>query len=104
MYILHCLLLAELLLLGPSRTARDSRWLEVGRTEEIKDSLSPVFTTGIALDYHFEAVQQLRFVCVDIDTPGLPAEKQELIGVCETTLGEIVGAKGAQVVKRLRCA
>lgn len=63
-----------------------------------------MFTTGVALDYHFEAVQQLRFVCVDIDTPGLPPEKQELIGVCETTLGEIVGAKGAQVVKKLRCA
>lgn len=38
---------------------------EIGRTEVVKDSNSPEFTTQFKLDYHFEEVQNLRFDVYD---------------------------------------
>lgn len=38
---------------------------EIGRTEIVKDSTSPEFTTQFKLDYHFEEVQNLRFDVYD---------------------------------------
>ena len=40
--------------------------------------------------------------CVDIDTPGAPWDKQELIGTFECTLGDIVGSKGSRLMGRLK--
>ena len=40
---------------------------EIGRTEQIKDTLNPDFVTKILIDYNFEKVQYLKFELWDID-------------------------------------
>eukprot|EP01134_Creolimax_fragrantissima_P007607 CFRG7607T1 len=66
----------------------------VGKTETIKDSLNPVFSTKVTVDYNFEQNQLLRFVVVDIDKPNSGIDKQDLIGTVKISLGEIVSSPG----------
>ena len=73
------------------------RYFEVGRTEEIKDTLNPDFVTKIQLNYNFEMVQMVRFDVWDIDPDG-----RDFLGRMETTLADMVAFKGRQFVKPLR--
>ena len=68
----------------------NGQWVEIGRTEVIKDSLNPEFATGLALEFHFETRQLLRFVVVDVDDARGSLEKQDFVGFADATLGEIV--------------
>ncbi|KNC82961.1 hypothetical protein SARC_04754 [Sphaeroforma arctica JP610] len=74
----------------------------IGKTETIRDNLNPVFTTAITIDYRFEQRQELTFVLVDVDKPGLGLDKQDIIGVSKTTLGDIVGSRGSTREFRLK--
>eukprot|EP01119_Soliformovum_irregulare_P011920 TRINITY_DN3051_c0_g1_i1.p1 TRINITY_DN3051_c0_g1~~TRINITY_DN3051_c0_g1_i1.p1 ORF type:complete len:604 (+),score=195.97 TRINITY_DN3051_c0_g1_i1:84-1895(+) len=66
---------------------------EIGRTEMINDNLNPRFVKQIRIDYHFEAIQKLRFLVVDIDEPNGPLEKQDVIGELECKVSDIVTAR-----------
>jgi len=44
--------------------------LEVGRTEQVRDSLNPDFVTKVELNFNFEMVQKVRFDVWDIDPVG----------------------------------
>jgi copine 1/2/3 len=70
-------------------------WVEVGRTEMVKDNLSPRFATAISIAYHFEEIQLLKFTVVDVDDPKGKLEDQDMIGELETQLGKIVGSRGS---------
>eukprot|EP00057_Strongylocentrotus_purpuratus_P010854 XP_011665328.1 PREDICTED: copine-3 isoform X2 [Strongylocentrotus purpuratus] len=74
---------------------QDSRkqWIEVGRTERIKNNLNPVFTQGITFDYCFEEVQKLRFSVYDIDNSTAGLNDDDFLGETELTLGQVVSAK-----------
>merc|ERR1711872_156623 len=63
--------------------------IELGRTEQIKDCLSPEFSTSIVCDYFFEEVQHLIFEVLDIDT----ATDHDTIGMHRATLGQIVSSR-----------
>lgn len=77
----------------PGQTGREY-WLELGRTEVIRDSLNPRFTKPIVLDYYFEHVQTLCIVVVDSDStdPKSPLSAHDYLGCVETTLGNIVSS------------
>ena len=45
-------------------------WVQVGKTEVLKDNLNPKFEKKFELDYFFEEVQSLRFEIQDIDGNG----------------------------------
>jgi hypothetical protein len=47
------------------------------------------------MDYYFETVQRLKFICVDVDDPSGSLDKQDLIGEVEMRLAEIVTSKGS---------
>eukprot|EP00834_Sanchytrium_tribonematis_P001844 NODE_48_length_31852_cov_1.054168.p11 type:complete len:397 gc:universal NODE_48_length_31852_cov_1.054168:29468-30658(+) len=64
----------------------DSRIL--GKTEIIKDNLSPAFTKSIQLDYYFEKVQKLHFEIRDDDGN----EKYDHLGEAKVVLCDIVTA------------
>ncbi|KAF9190958.1 Copine-8 [Haplosporangium sp. Z 767] len=64
------------------------------KTECIKDTLNPVFVTGLQIDYRFEMVQRLKFVVYDIDDKKGPTMNQDFLGEVETELGSIIGARG----------
>jgi len=73
-------------------------WSEVGRTETIMDNLNPDFKTTILVDFIFETKQTIKFEVWDMDKGG----KDDLIGVVETTVGEIMGAKKQTLVLDLK--
>ncbi|KAG0251739.1 Copine-9 [Mortierella polycephala] len=64
------------------------------KTECVKDTLNPVFVTGLEIDYRFEEVQRLKFVVYDIDKKNGKTKDQDLLGEAETDLGSIIGACG----------
>ncbi|KAL0479669.1 hypothetical protein AKO1_010951 [Acrasis kona] len=72
-----------------------TEWVEVGRTEMIKDNLNPKFVKSIIVTYYFEKNQQCKFLVLDIDnfaTTNVSA--QDLIGEHECPLANIVTYRG----------
>lgn len=65
-----------------------SSWTIIDKTETVRESLSPEFSTPITLDYYFEKTQQIRFEIWDEDP-----NKSEELGSHVTTVGKLVGAK-----------
>ncbi|XP_071785739.1 copine-3-like isoform X2 [Asterias amurensis] len=68
-------------------------WVEVDRTEQIKNNLNPTFTKGITIEYCFEEVQKLRIGVVDIDNKSKSLNDDDFLGAIECTLGVIVASK-----------
>ena len=82
---------------------------ELGRTEVVVNSLSPVFIKTVPMTYKFEEVQSLVFRVYDCDTFGvqgakggfdnsasekIDVSKQDFIGQAECELASIMGAYG----------
>eukprot|EP00287_Rhodomonas_sp_CCMP768_P017897 CAMPEP_0202809022 /NCGR_PEP_ID=MMETSP1389-20130828/1441_1 /ASSEMBLY_ACC=CAM_ASM_000865 /TAXON_ID=302021 /ORGANISM="Rhodomonas sp., Strain CCMP768" /LENGTH=589 /DNA_ID=CAMNT_0049479523 /DNA_START=15 /DNA_END=1784 /DNA_ORIENTATION=- len=72
--------------------APDGTYTEVGRTEVVSDSPSPVFASKIEIDYFFETKQHLRLVVVQGSDPKLPE-----LGRMDCTLSAIVGSRGSKL-------
>ncbi|XP_040581685.1 copine-8 [Lepeophtheirus salmonis] len=69
---------------------------ELGRTEQIKDCLSPEFMKKIVVPYNFEERQELRFELWDVDNIKKKVEDQKLLGYVDVSLGKIVNARGIE--------
>ena len=67
-------------------------WTEHSRTEVIKNSLNPEFSTQICIEYHFEELQKMKFAIYDVDHPIGPLNSQDFLGEAACTLGQIVSA------------
>jgi len=67
-------------------------WQEIARTETINNTLNPNFAKKIHLVYRFEEQQHIKFEVYDVDTYDPSLEKQDFLGRCETTLGQIVSS------------
>ncbi|XP_069699446.1 copine-8-like [Periplaneta americana] len=65
-------------------------WQEIARTETIHNTLNPNFAKKVHLLYRFEEQQHLKFEVYDVDTCDPRLEKQDFLGRCETTLGQVV--------------
>ena len=63
--------------------------LQIGRTEQIQNSLDPQFTTMIETDYVFEEVQKMKFAVYDIDNATTTLADDDYLGAMEATLGEV---------------
>lgn len=72
------------------------RFYEIGRTEQVRDSLNPDFVKKIIVNFNFELVQKIKFELWDIDPVG-----KEFLGQMETTIADIVAFKGRQFIKPL---
>eukprot|EP00299_Pterocystis_sp_00344_P000181 c10054_g1_i1.p1 GENE.c10054_g1_i1~~c10054_g1_i1.p1 ORF type:complete len:573 (-),score=177.08 c10054_g1_i1:89-1663(-) len=69
----------------------NGQWIEVARTEEIRDNLNPDFATPIVVEYRFEEVQYMRFVVVDIDDVNTKQlNKHDFLGEAEIELSRLV--------------
>ena len=73
--------------------------MKIGETEHIENNLNPDFQTAIAVDYHFEKLQKLKFVMNDIDDD--EGKTYDIIGELETTLGAIMHARKMTFMDRL---
>ncbi|KAI9338260.1 Copine-domain-containing protein [Zopfochytrium polystomum] len=71
-------------------------WTLVGQSRPIKDDLDPVFPEDFAVDFHFEDVQNVIFVVVDVDHPGHAMAHQDYLGHTGASLAQLVatGSKG----------
>jgi hypothetical protein len=69
-------------------------WIEVGRTEMMKDSLNPEWIKKFEVDYSFEEMQVVKFEVYDVDIETYRLSDQDFLGRCETSLGKIVSAQG----------
>lgn len=65
--------------------------VQYGRTEWLKNTLNPKFTTTFQMDYHFEQVQQLQFSIYDIDNSTDTLSDDDFLGSIECNLGEVGG-------------
>ncbi|XP_014671442.1 PREDICTED: copine-3-like [Priapulus caudatus] len=65
-------------------------WREIGRTENIQNSLSPQFAKTFLVDYYFEEVQKLRFAVYDIDNTTATVSDDDFLGQMECTLAQVV--------------
>lgn len=65
------------------------KWIELGRTETIRDNLNPDFVTKFVVDLRFEEVQPMGFAVFDIDVDKRNLKDQDFIGEIEVTLAEI---------------
>ncbi|XP_047384860.1 copine-7 [Sciurus carolinensis] len=70
-----------------------SQWVQMGRTEVVRSSLHPVFSTVFTVDYYFEEVQRLRFEVYDSHGPSGLGSQDDFLGGMECTLGQIVAQK-----------
>ncbi|CAL8114916.1 unnamed protein product [Orchesella dallaii] len=67
-------------------------WVELLRTETIKDTLNPDFERKITMEYRFEEQQPLRFELYDIDSSSHNLADHDFLGFIECTLATIVAA------------
>jgi len=82
-------------------------WVEIGRTEVVKDNLNPEFNKKFIVDYSFEERQPVKFEIYDWDADSHKLSVHDFLGRCETTLGSIVSSQGqcfASVLKDLPTA
>jgi Ca2+-dependent lipid-binding protein len=70
------------------KTKKDLQYRKIGETEILKENLNPDFTTGIKAEYLFELHQDVKIEVYDDD-----GKKDDLIGVCYTNMGTLVGSK-----------
>mmetsp|Transcript_60584 Transcript_60584/g.69133 ORF Transcript_60584/g.69133 Transcript_60584/m.69133 type:complete len:296 (+) Transcript_60584:1486-2373(+) len=84
-----------------SATQKNGPWQEIGRTEQIKDNLNPVFATSLVIDYFFEVMTYLKFRVLDIDSKSGDLSGADQQGELETSIHEIAGARGQKLEKDL---
>eukprot|EP00118_Oscarella_pearsei_P004773 m.20861 g.20861 ORF g.20861 m.20861 type:complete len:578 (+) comp28096_c0_seq4:2467-4200(+) len=75
-------------------------WVELGRTEVVRDNLNPQFAYTFIVDYHFEEEQPLKFGLYDVDSASRSLAKHDFIGEAEVSMANIVVA-GQALVKTL---
>jgi Copine len=76
-------------------------WDELARSEDRVQEADPTFARIFATEYQFELYQELRVCVFDKVTPGDVLTAQHLIGVADTSVGEVVAAHGEPVVLNL---
>ncbi|XP_072371456.1 copine-1 isoform X1 [Scyliorhinus torazame] len=74
-------------------TGADDQWMELDRTERVKNCQSPEFAKKLEVDYYFERVQKLKFGIYDIDNKSTNLSDDDYLGGVECTLGQIVSSK-----------
>uniref|UniRef100_A0A8C4RQX2 C2 domain-containing protein n=1 Tax=Erpetoichthys calabaricus TaxID=27687 RepID=A0A8C4RQX2_ERPCA len=67
-----------------------AQWFEVGRTERVKNCLSPKFAKKFSIDYYFEVVQKMKFAVYDIDNKTVDLGDDDFLGEFECTLGQVL--------------
>jgi len=83
-----------------SKDVRTNQYMEVGRTEQVKNNLSPSWNTKFTLDYRFEERQVFKFAIYDWDGKSYGLEAHDFLGSMECSLGEIVAASNKKIRKK----
>lgn len=68
-------------------------FMEVGRTEKVKNNLNPAFAKSITVTYKFEEKQDMRLRAFDLDDPKQSIGMADFLGELEFTLGRAVSLR-----------
>ena len=71
---------------------KNAKWIEVGRTEVINDSLNPQWAKKFVLSYNFEVRQMLKFEVYDSDSSSNSLNQHDFLGRCEVSLGQVISS------------
>lgn len=66
-----------------------SVFVQLDRTEKIKNCQDPEFCKKLVVDYYFEKVQKLKFGVYDIDNKSFDLNDDDYLGGIECTLGQV---------------
>lgn len=66
-----------------------SMFVQLDRTERIKNSQNPEFCKKLVVGYCFEKVQKLKFAAYDIDNKSFDLNDDDYLGGIERTLGQV---------------
>lgn len=80
----------------------DDKWVEVDRTESLKNSCDPDFTHPFKVEYFFEELQYFRITIYDVDSSSADLLSHDVIGDHEFLLGDLLTAKGQSLRMMLR--
>ena len=80
----------------------DNHWIEIGRTECVRDNLNPEWTKKFVVNYSFEERQLVKLEVYDHDGDTVRLDAHDFLGRCTATLGQIVSAQGSQYVAVLK--
>ena len=80
----------------------NEQWMEVGRTEMLKNTLNPSWKTKFEVDYHFEQRQMVRFEVYDWDSKSNKLSDHDFLARHECSLGTIVSSPGKQYISMIR--
>lgn len=69
---------------------KGGRMEEIGRTENVKNSLDPKFAKSISVDYYFEEVQKIIVAIYDVDNSTATMADDDFLGQIECTVGQLV--------------
>merc|ERR1711892_1572349 len=89
------------LVLYQDEREKRGRWIELGKTETIDNTLNPHRQKKFILDFTFERRQILRFDVYDSDSDSSDQSDHDFIGRMECSLGEIVSNQGRGFTKPL---
>lgn len=64
-------------------------FVQLDRTERIKNCQNPEFCKKLVVDYYFEKVQKLKFGVYDIDNQSFDLSDDDYLGGIECTLGQV---------------
>ncbi|GFR91640.1 copine-3 [Elysia marginata] len=69
---------------------KGGRMEEIGRTENVKNSLDPKFAKRICVDYYFEEVQKITVAVYDVDNSTTTMSDDDFLGQLDCTVGQLV--------------
>jgi len=73
-----------------TRQNSTSSWILVGKTETIMNNLNPRFSKHMAMDFIFEAMQELRVLVCDYDS----TSDHDFLGQCFTNVAHVMASPG----------
>jgi hypothetical protein len=76
--------------------------MEVGRTEMLKNTLNPSWSTKFLIDYLFEQRQMVKFEVYDWDSKSNNLKDHDFLGNIQCSLGNIVSSPGKQYVSIMK--
>jgi len=89
------------LVLYQEEREKSGKWIELGRTETIDNTLNPEWQTKFVLEFTFEKRQLLRFEVYDSDSDSRQLADHDFIGRMECSLGEVVSSGGKGLTRVL---
>lgn len=78
-----------------------AQWAEISRSEPVPQSFEAKYPGIFHTDYKFELYQEIRVCIFDKMEPNDNLERQFLIGVADTSLGDLVAARGSSLTLEL---